>query len=153
MTTRSPGLVLLALALAIVTAGCAGMARTPPVVIGRVVGAPSPEAFQRLVQSARTQGYRPQDADLSLGVFHVPAHWSAQGAHRFDVQFFASGHVQIVAAGPRVRRNGSDYLMPRPLRDELVAFAQGLSAGVGTTREPPAALSTSRDTRLGRSER
>ena len=56
------------------------------------------------------------------------ARWAAQGAHHFDVQCFASGHAQLVANGPGVRREGADSVMPSELRDELLALAAGLSA-------------------------
>lgn len=133
--TRITTLAALALAALVVLGGCNRLARTAPVVVGPMIGAPSIEAFERLLQTARAQGYEVDGEDRSLGVFRVGARWtSPQGAHRFHVQCFASGHVQVVAAGPRVQRYGSDYVMPRPLRDELIAFTQGLAAGAGVSR-------------------
>lgn len=129
MSSRRTKPIVMALlaVLALVASGCSHTTRTPTVVIDAIPGAPSAEVFERLVQSARTQGYAPEGADVALGIFRVPAKWTARGAHHFDVQCFASGHVQIVPTGPTVRRECSDSLMPSELRDELVAFAAGLA--------------------------
>lgn len=130
----APALLMAALLLSLV-AGCAGRTRVPPLVIGPIVGAPSPDSFERLLQSARMQGYEPQRADLATGIFYVVANHAERGArHELIVQCFASGHVMVVPAGSRVRHAGAQFVVPPALRDEMLAFVDGLAAGAGVSQ-------------------
>jgi hypothetical protein len=139
MTTMRARLAATLLLSCLVTlaAGCAGRARVPPLVIGPVIGAPSPDSFERLQQSARMLGYEPQRADLTTGVFYVVAHHVDRGArHELVVQSFASGHVMVVPAGARVRHAGTQFVVPPALRDEMLLFVDGLAAGAGISQRP-----------------
>lgn len=116
------------------TAGC-GRARVPPLVVGPIVGAPSPDSFERLVQAARSLGYDPQRVDLVTGTFHVVSHHAERGVRQdLQIQIFASGHVMVVPTGARVRHSGTQYIVPPGLRDELLVFVDGLAAGAGVSQ-------------------
>lgn len=127
--------------IALAGAGCVRGARVAPLVVGPIVGAPSPDAFERVLQTARSQGYIPEGADLSLGVFRVATQWSHRGVpHELHVQCFASGHVQVIPAGPRVARRGGLFVVPGPLREEMVHFTRALAAGAGVSQHSARAL-------------
>lgn len=131
----SMAVLVLAALVALAGTGCARGARIAPLVVGPIIGAPSPDAFERVLQTARSQGYTPEGTDMSLGVFRVATQWSHRGVpHEMIVQCFASGHVQVIPAGPRVARHGGLFVLPAPLREEMVLFTRALAAGAGVSQ-------------------
>ncbi|AKF10541.1 hypothetical protein DB32_007690 [Sandaracinus amylolyticus] len=122
---------MLAGASSLASLGCQASQRVPPVLVGPMRVAPSREAFERLLDGARAAGFSVEDADVVAGRFRVVSRYADRstriGEHAFVVQCHQSGHVQIVAVGPRVTHDGSEYVMPPGLRRELVALSQVLT--------------------------
>ncbi|UJR86057.1 hypothetical protein [Sandaracinus amylolyticus] len=122
---------LIAIVLAVASLGCQAGQRVPPVLVGPMRAGPSREAFDALLDGVRSAGFTVEDADVVAGRFRVVSRYADRstriGEHAFVVQCFQTGHVQIVAVGPRVGHEGSDYVMPPGLRRELVALSQVLT--------------------------
>ena len=120
--------VAIAISIAGSIAGCRVPQRIPRVVIGPFDGAPSSATFHRIVSAARAAGYEPLSSDARSGVIRVRAQASVRGEHAFTIQCFADGLVQIVPVGPLVSRDGDRFVLPAPLRTEMVTLADALTA-------------------------
>jgi hypothetical protein len=93
--------------------------------------------YDRMVRTLTAEGYETVSADPARGTVIVQAnfrHPSYPERHRFTVQCYREGWIQLTPSGPMVRRQNETLSMPRPLATEYQSLAIRLGAALRSTR-------------------
>lgn len=126
--------ILLLLALGSMTcASCSDLTivRRVPIVAAQPV---SDEVFARLLTVAETEGYELRLTQPNRRRFAVWAHYvDGHGRYAMAVECFPDGRISITPVGPRVEREGHEWILPIDLRWELI----GLTAAIERAARAP----------------
>ena len=125
------GLLCFALNLAMCAIGCRPrLVPLPALVVGPMRDGASLVMFERMVQSARAEGYRPVDVEPRYGSFSVEPRAGIPGVS-FEIQCYGDGRVQVRVAGVDRTRGAGIAAVSPTLRQEAVQLADALQAGGG----------------------
>jgi hypothetical protein len=113
--------------------GCVSMSRSPPLSLGPPLTTPSDATlFERLMHVAQSRGYTVASMDPATGIFTVRAQTHVRlDPYAFTVQLYREGWVEVVPSGPRVRREGSDYVLPSELSHEYFDLVAAMEEALG----------------------
>lgn len=124
--SRSVSIVFLLVLGSLPCASCSDLS-----VVRRVLIVPtqpaSAELFERALAVAETEGYELRLTQANRWRFAVWARYAdVHGRYTMAVECFPDGRISVTPVGPRVERDGQQWILPTELRRELIDLAAAI---------------------------